>query len=581
MTQKLQAEQQSIEIPAIAITRLLPIFAILLMGSGFLCLDALLPLQDLRFYDVLLAHPGSWALLPTYTLFPGRAVALAIPGIHYSGRPSIAGSWIETGLLLGTFLLLFLLYGLALRYLPKYISRRYLLISTLLLGSIALVMPVATSSDVFSYIAYARIGILYHLNPLTTLPTAIHTDIVYPYIYWTDQPSAYGPVWAAITCALQWFVSLSGSVGILRMLMALRLFGLIMHVCSTLLIWLIGGHLQRLTGSLSAEQRMRASLAFAWNPLLLFEACVNAHVDTTLLFFILLSIWFLVRNSRPTMQSYLLAAIMLALATCVKLNIVLFVPGLLLFLYMQRPFKIYRVLAATGAYLGVVILLYAPFWQGRALLDVVLVNPASSRAINSVAEFVSRLYNSAAHVHMVNPSAKTAHTPSEEVTHLMSIGLFILCYAVLCWKARHNPRYISTVPGLIRWMALVWLLYCAVGSPWFWPWYLVTFFGLFALIEATSNGEQWSFYFLRLPLATRILSFSILSLYCFYTWGPLHSFVPLLPEFQWADWRGLWIWALPLLALRLRSKRGMLTVSRPQLPGLPAMQGQKVQVLRK
>jgi hypothetical protein len=100
------------------------------------------------------------------------------------------------------------------------------------------------------------------------------------------------------------------------------------------------------------------------------------------------------------------------------------------------------------------------------------------------------------------------------------------------------------------------LLYCALGTPWSWPWYAVTFFGLYALLEAYQEGNkvnsdvQWRYLRLRLPLAVRLLSFSMLTLYCFYAWGPQHSFVPGLPGFEWAYLSGLWVWLLPLLALR-------------------------------
>src|SRR5216684_1882224 len=298
------------------------------------------------------------------------------------------------------------------------------------------------------------------------------------------------------------------------MVIALRLLGLTMHLSSTALIWSISGYLQRLTGSISPEQRIRATLAFAWNPLLLYEACVNAHVDATLLFLILLAIWFLVSRRTSTIQSYLLAAATLAVATCVKINIVLLVPGLLLFLYLRRPFNVRPVLAAAATYVGTIILLYVPFWRGKDTLDVILVNPNSSLDKNSVADFFSHLYNSITHI-------TSTHGPSEGVTHIIGMASFAFVYLILCWRAIRAPKRINTIPGLIRWMALVWLLYCAIGSPWYWPWYLVTFFGLFALVEATHTRKEWSFSFLRLPLATRLLAFSMLSLYCFYTWGPL------------------------------------------------------------
>src|SRR6266446_4873261 len=122
--------------------------------------------------------------------------------------------------------------------------------------------------------------------------------------------------------------------------------------------------------------------AFAWNPLLLFEAVVNAHVDATLLILILLAIWFLVRRTPLNIYAYLLAAAMFAVATCVKLNTVLLVPGLLLFLCMQRPWKISHVLATLATYVSTIVLLYIPFWQGTATLSVFLINTAATRDIN-------------------------------------------------------------------------------------------------------------------------------------------------------------------------------------------------------
>jgi hypothetical protein len=93
-------------------------------------------------------------------------------------------------------------------------------------------------------------------------------------------------------------------------------------------------------------------------------------------------------------------------------------------------------------------------------------------------------------------------------------------------------------------MALIWLLYCIIGSPWFWPWYLVTFFGLYALLEATTEKSQTI-----IPIAVRLLAFSMLSLYCLYSWAPAHNSLPGLPGLSWGDLRGLWVWAIPLLAI--------------------------------
>ena len=579
MIQQSHIEQRAIQIPARVTARFLPFVFLLMMGAAFLLVDAILPLQGAWSWDAMLSHTSSVFLLPTHILFPGQAITLFLPTLR-SATPTIITSWKETAYLLSAFLLLFLVFLLALHYLPQLISRRFLFTSTLFLGILCLFIPVVTSGDIFSYIAYARIGVIYHLNPLTTWPIAIHTDPVISYTYWTKQPSAYGPTWAIITCFFQWLSGFSGPSDLLRMVLVLRLFGLSMHLGSTLLIWSISGHLQRLTAFMSPQQRMRATLAFAWNPLLLFEAVVNAHVDATLLFLILLAIWFLVRRTPLNIYAYLLAAAMFAVATCVKLNTVLLVPGLLLFLCMQRPWKISHILATLAAYVSTIVLLYIPFWQGKAMLSVFLINPAATRNVNSMATFISHLYKGIMLGNAYSLS-QAMPTPSERITHTLSIVIFVLVYAILCGQAIRDPDRINTIPKFIRWMALVWLLYCAIGSPWFYPWYLVTFFGLFALVEAASQRDQWLFYFLQLPLATRILAFSMLSQYCFYTWGALHTFIPLLPGFLWSYLSGLWIWILPLLALRLRSRSALLIASScHQLPKLPSQRSQEVQVLR-
>src|SRR6266849_4101498 len=573
MTRQLDIEQPRVQLRELAIVRFLPFALLLLMGTAFFLIDAILPLQGIRSYDALLSHISLNFLLPTHVLFPGWVVLPLIPGKPSPHKSLIVNSWPETAMLLGAFVVVFLLYLFALRYLPKFISRNYLFTSTLVLGFLCILMPVLTSSDLFSYIAYARIGIIYHLDPLVTLPTAIHSDLIIPYVYWLYQPSAYGPVWAIITSFFQWILGFTGSAEPVSMVIALRLLGLTMHLSSTALIWSISGYLQRLTGSISPEQRIRATLAFAWNPLLLYEACVNAHVDATLLFLILLAIWFLVSRRTSTIQSYLLAVATLAVATCVKINIVLLVPGLLLFLYLRRPFNVRPVLAAAATYVGTIILLYVPFWRGKDTLDVILVNPNSSLDKNSVADFFSHLYNSITHI-------TSTHGPSEGVTHIIGMASFAFVYLILCWRAIRAPKRINTIPGLIRWMALVWLVYCAIGSPWYWPWYLVTFFGLFALVEATHTRKEWSFSFLRLPLSTRLLAFSLLSLYCFYTWGPFYTYVTGLPGFLWNYVCGLWIWILPLLAFHLRSRSKISLATQPQLSELPSLQKQEVQALR-
>jgi len=543
----------------------------LAMVGAILFLDAVLPLKGFWFPTALLPTIGSWPLLPTHLLFPGWAVTSSITSVHPTSPPNLLG-WQQLPFLIVALCVIFLVYVLALRRLPRYVaSYRYIFYTTLLLGAIAMLIPVVISPDIFSYIGYARMGVIYHLNPLTTLPTAIRSDPVYPLIFWNMQPSAYGPTWAGITSVLQWLTLVFGTQSLLPMVLALRLLGLATHLCSTLLIWSLVGRVQRLQGQVSNEKRWLVTFAFAWNPLLLFEACVNAHNDAQLLLFVLLALWFLV-PAQPTasvasaglrVKPALLAIVMLALGACLKLNLVVLLPFVGIYLWKQGRQPLITVATAALLFGGIVILLYAPFWQHGAILNLFHTNPTTTRDINTLPEFLSRFTNSII-TDLGFPRPPFNGSVAENVSHTLSIGLFVIFYGILCWQALRSTHALRTVASLFRWLAGGWLLYCAIGTPWFWPWYLVTFFGLYALVFATSGDEPTFWGLGNVPVVALLLAFSMLSLYCFYTWVLNDAYIPGLPDFQWAYLRGLWAWLLPLVALRIQ--RNGLKEQRYHLP---------------
>jgi len=550
--------------------RLLPYLFVVLSAIAALIVGIILPLQAI--YQAMPATPlGAWLLSLTRLLFPGEPHTLVqqvpVPAPHMP----LLTMWGETGLLLAAIAVLFACYLLAIRFLAGRVSHRFILLSTLVLGLVYLLIPTYTSQDIFSYIVYARLGAVYHLNPLTALPTAIPHDLIYPYIFWIHQPSAYGPLWAAITCLLQWASPLVALLprfnDLSAMILLLRLWGLAMHLGSALLIWSISGRWQRHNGAVTERARLAALLAFAWNPLLLFEACVNAHIDTTILFFILLALWALVPRKQGQRQPYLLAVFVLALATCLKVTAVLLLPGLLLFLWAQRGRRwqarpLRPIIFAVLLYTATIVLLYAPFWQHGAIIDVFSINPGLTRDINSPYEFFLRLYEG---IRGQRPIFVTSDVGSaqEILTHKISDALFVIVYGALCVWSFFKPGRIATLPALVRWLALAWLLYCLVGSPWFWPWYMTTFFGLAALSMALSEdgasmlgGREKSAHF-DLRAAFFLLSFSLLSLYCFSTWGPGLTGLPPLAYFAVSQLRGLWAWGFLVLAVRLRGGRFM------------------------
>ncbi|HET9161945.1 MAG TPA: hypothetical protein VFN89_00675 [Solirubrobacterales bacterium] len=64
--------------------------------------------------------------------------------------------------------------------------------------------PVLLSHDVYSYVDYARLGILHGLDPYVHPPAAEPFDPAYARVTWIDATSAYGPLFTLATYPLAW-----------------------------------------------------------------------------------------------------------------------------------------------------------------------------------------------------------------------------------------------------------------------------------------------------------------------------------------------------------------------------------------
>ncbi len=533
----------------------LPLLFLILMGVAFGGLGVILPLRTLYFYQ---AFPGSplerWLLLPTKALFPHRALISAHHPQDMLALHRTPFNWDTELLLWSSLVAICILYLFALRLLPKYITYRYVVISTAVLGLILILYPALTSQDVFSYIIYARLGVMYHHNPLTTLPEAIAHDTVYQYIFWITQPSAYGPTWIGLTSFLQWLALLLQHNSVVTMVLFLRLLGLCTLLATTALLWTISGALLPHSSS-TRRARLSAALAMAWNPLLLFEACVNAHNDIEILFFILLAFWLLVRWQEQRQAHWLIAAsLSLALATCLKITFIVLYPGLLLFLLLQeRRALVERLrLAALSllSYVGSIGLLYGPFWQHGAVLRILEVNPSASMVKNTPYELLVHLYAWFSDTTLVPISAYSGSFP-EIVAHAIASALFILAYLGLIIATLRHPAALRSLPALMHWMALSWLLFCLIGSTWYWPWYLISAVGVALLALASDCREHILLRSWPFAATMALLALCMLSVYSSYTWGFESLSLPGLVGFQISWLRGLWEWAFLLLALPL------------------------------
>ncbi|GCF08795.1 hypothetical protein [Dictyobacter arantiisoli] len=489
-------------------------------------------------------HPSAHTIIPGYA---GEAMPL-----------NIVRTMPQALAFLGLFVVVFLFYLLALRILPRHISHRYIIVSTTLIGFAYMLIPFVTSQDVFSYIAYARMAVLYHFNPMVTPPTVIHSDYIYGFLYWVNQPSVYGPTWLAVTASIQLLATAIGFKYVLSMQLLLRLFAFAMHLGSVQMIWKLSGRLQDRTTDTSLpvfqNKRLLTTLAFAWNPFLLLEACVNAHNDVTLLFMLLLALWWLLPRPESIRQPYVLASVLFALMAGLKISYIVLVPGLFLFILFHQtvlrswPRRFLDMGKSLLIYSGIIIVCHAPFWAHGALLHVFTVTPSASRDINSIYEFLVHGYAQLRGIPL--PRAIDSGSHQEVLSHVLSMAVFMACFGILCLRTFLRPQLVNTLSALIGWLTCLWLLYCIVGSPWFWPWYAIIIFGLLALLEVTQYKHNPTslvlFSSLDISLFGILLSISMMGLYC------LWIFYNLLPNFQLTYLTSLLIWGVPFLIIWLK-----------------------------
>jgi alpha-1,6-mannosyltransferase len=126
------------------------------------------------------------------------------------------------------------------------------------------VAPVLLSHDVYSYVDYARLGVVHGLDPYVNPPLAAPADPAFAAVTWTDATSAYGPLFTLATYPLAW-LPVGAAVAVLKTTAALSVLGLAALV-SRIAAW-------------RGVDPLRAAAFVALNPLVLVHVVGGAHND--------------------------------------------------------------------------------------------------------------------------------------------------------------------------------------------------------------------------------------------------------------------------------------------------------------
>lgn len=156
---------------------------------------------------------------------------------------------------------------LAIFFAAPALDRRLIGAAAVVLVAVFALAPPLLSADVFSYIDYARLGVVHGLNPYTHAPAAVPTDPAFAHVGWTESASAYGPLFTLLTYPLA-LVSVPVALWSLKALAAGSVLAL---------AWLVA----RVAPRRGIDPK-RSFVMVALNPLVLVHVVGGAHNDATM-----------------------------------------------------------------------------------------------------------------------------------------------------------------------------------------------------------------------------------------------------------------------------------------------------------
>ena len=320
-----------------------------------------------------------------------------------------------------------------------------------------LVMPPVLSSDIFLYALFGRMAAMYHLNPFTTTAQALTNDSLFPYVYWQNVTSYYGPVWTLISAAA---AALAGH-DVLLTTLAFKAVGGMFNLVNCVLVFVLA---RRLTGG----DGLAALLLYAWNPLILIESVGSGHNDVVMVTFALASLLLLVDGR-----------VLAGVAVLVASVLVKFLSGILLLfvvvtvLIRQTSRRAALALAAGMAAAGAIVLVaaYLPFWSGLRNPGQLIGAGGALRAVASnplrvgMREIVGIILTGG------GPVTQQARDAAEGylVPALNAVFVVIILYAVY-----RLARDRSDLAHVVQTWGVVSLIYIVLIYGGVFPWYMVS-----------------------------------------------------------------------------------------------------------
>ena len=372
------------------------------------------------------------------------------------------------------------------------IQLRAMIVIAVIIALPLLIMPNIWSSDVFDYIVYGRLPVVYHANPYVSAIGEYPTDVFYNMTCWKSAVSVYGPAWSLLSIL---YVALLEAVraGPALYVLVFKLSSALCHLASGALLWKI------LTRA-NVRTRAFSTAVYLFSPLALIEFAGNGHNDSLMIALVLLGIHLAQRDRW--------AGASLAFTLAVQSKFYALPIFCLYVCYLWWRAADLRAswraaFSAVAIFSVVSFILYLPFGLHQTTILAPFYGVAAQGMTKSLAEFI--VYKSDFKIETLPViGGLFVGNRQYDVQHLVLFLTFVLCVA-LAVRARSLSK---TVSGM-AYFAFFWT---TVGATWFMPWYLTV-----PLALAPLSGSR------AISFAAVLSSMSVFLIYLLEGWSYAES----------------------------------------------------------
>ncbi len=185
---------------------------------------------------------------------------------------------------------MYIAYVFAIAYVPS-LRVRWVVSAIVAIHILFLLSPPLSLTDVFNYINYARMEVVYHLNPYATIPISEpHSDPAFLLSNWHELLSPYGPLFTLLTFALV-PLGVAGAFWAVKGILVVTSLGVVY------LVWRCA--------ELLGRDPVRAVVFVGLNPVVLVFGLGGDHNDFITVFFVMLGIYLLLRARRSALDAAL------------------------------------------------------------------------------------------------------------------------------------------------------------------------------------------------------------------------------------------------------------------------------------